>query len=280
MYYLACNHCGHLNQAISVNSVLCTQCGKKMENSFTHWKESHPKGSHNQYLKECCIDEAALRKSRQAQLQQDKKRRTRRTIALILGVIVVLFSIIAFVGYGGMIKNAFLDAIHSSNEREWSEQFVGTEGLVLSFPKTFESADAIIEQIPPAIRSRFEKVEVSIAGFNKNFIALAFTIVTNESDTGSLNRYADIGLSLLTGSRRIDNANIKTEEYTINNLPAILQQGTFVSDGKPRSSFSMLLVGKDKNFWLIMVVFPTDDTKAQQITQRLIQSAEVRPKTD
>ena len=196
---------------------------------------------------------------------------------MVLGVISIVFIGIALMAYGGIIKSSFLNAIYSGKDLNWTEQRVGTEGLVLNFPKTFENADALIDQLPPTAKSHFEKLEASIAGFNKNFIAVAFTMVTNEPDTGNLKRYAGFGLDLLTGSRMVDKTDIKMEKLTIDNNPAILQRGTFKDAGGLSSNFTLILVGREKNFWLIMVVSPTDDGKAKRITKKFVRSIRIRP---
>ena len=275
MHYLPCNHCGHLNEAKSEYMVLCEKCGKKMKNTYPQWRESRTKGTYEEYLAECCIDGAVLDKDKKAkEIEKSRNKKTGIT-ALVLGAAAAVFICVAIVAYGSYFKSIFQETFGTGAGQEWTEQQVGTEGLVLSFPKTFENADALVEQLPPAAKSHFEKLEASIAGFSKEFIAVAFTMVTNNADTGNLKRYADLGLEMITSGKSSNLGSIETENYTIDDYPAILKRGTF-TEGDKSSRFTMLLVGKERNFWMIMVVNPADDKKAQRIVKKFISSVKIR----
>ncbi len=276
MHYLACNHCGYLNETKSEHLVLCEQCGRKMNNTFSQWKEHHSDGTYEQYLHECSVDGSAIENSKQLQPKEDSKKRKKGFITLALGVTIIVFIGIAVFAYGGIIKMTLQDTFGIGNGLKWTVQHVGTEGLVVNFPKTFENADELIDQIPPTAKGQFEKMEASIAGFNKDFIAIAFTMVKSESDTGNLSRYAELGLEWLSGNRSIEQSSFEIKEYTIGNNPAILQRGTFKPYQDKKISFSLLLTGKDRNFWIIMIVAPESDSKAQRISRKFIRSIEIQ----
>lgn len=195
-----------------------------------------------------------------------------RKLALALGVVGIIVVIYATITSGGVM----IGSIFGSNEGlRWEKQTIGSEGLAVNFPKTFQNADELINQIPPTAKVQFKKIEASIAGFNKDFIAIAFTMVKSESDTGNLSRYAEMGLGLLTGNRTIDKSSFELKEYTIDNNPAILQQGTFNAYQDKKITFSLLLTGKDRNFYLVMIVAPENDRKAQRIARKFIRSVRI-----
>lgn len=201
-----------------------------------------------------------------------KEWKRHRKLALVLGIAAIIVAIYATLASGGIMLGSIFG---SSEGLSWNKQTVGSEGLVVSFPKTFENAEELINQIPPTAKVQFKKIEASIAGFNKDFIAIAFTLVKSESDTGNLSRYAEMGLGLLTGNRTIDKSSFELKEYTIDNNPAILQRGTFNAYQDKKITFSLLLTGKDRNFWLVMIVAPENDRKAQRIARKFIRSVRI-----
>lgn len=195
-----------------------------------------------------------------------------RKLALVLGIAAIIVAIYATLASNGIMLGSIFG---SSEGLSWNKQTIGSEGLVVSFPKTFQNADELINQIPPTAKVQFKKIEANIAGFNKDFIAITFTLVKSESDTGNLSRYAEMGLRLLAGNRTIDKSSFELKEYTIDNNPAILQQGTFNAYQDKKITFSLLLTGKDRNFYLVMIVAPENDRKAQRIARKFIRSVRI-----
>jgi len=247
-----------------------------MNNTFSQWKEHRSYETHEQYLHECSVNGSAIENSKQLQPKEDSKKRKKGFITLALGVTIIVFIGIAVFAYGGIIKMTLQDTFGTGSGLKWTTQHVGTEGLVVNFPKTFEDANELIDRIPPTAKGQFEKIEASIAGFNKDFIAIAFTIVKNESDTVNLSRSAELGIEWLTGNRSIEQSSLELEEYTIGENPAILQRGTFKPYQNKKISFSLLFTGKDRNFWIIMIVAPENDSKAQGISRKFIRSIEIQ----
>ncbi len=280
MHYLACNHCEHLNEIKSEHLILCEKCGKEMSNTFAEWKKHRAHGTYEAYLNEWCANGSFAEKGKQPHNNENTKRRRFVLMALALGVMAALGIGIAVFMYGEAIKTTIQDTLGIGGGLKWTEQCVGTEGLVVNFPKKFENANELVNQIPKSVISQFEKSEASIAGFNKGFIAIAFTMVKSQPDTGNLSHYAELGLEWLAGSRTLDESSFELKNFTLNNNPAILQQGVFTSKKGKRSRFSLLLAGKERNFWIVMIVAPENDTKAQRIARKFIRSVKIKPGED
>ncbi len=275
MYYLICNRCNHLNEVKSEYQVLCEKCGTKMKNTYMQWKTSRPNGTFDDYLAECCISKDKLEEQKQATTKQRQEKQRTYTIAWILGAIAIIFLGLTAVFYGKVITSVFSQWIRTSQGMVWTYQQIGTEGLELNFPKTFEETDAIANNLPPAAKEHFSKIETHIAGFNKEFIALAITMVTAKADTGNLKQYAEMGLSMIGGNRFSSSQDYPSIEYTIDGFPAIMLKGTYPEADKTQG-FQMMLVGSDRNFWMVLVIYPSNDNKAEQIASKLIKSARIK----
>ncbi|MBN1143306.1 MAG: hypothetical protein JXA72_02740 [Bacteroidales bacterium] len=62
MYYLKCEHCGHLNEVKSEYLVFCAGCSKKIENNFASWSRKNAGKTLEDFKKLVCIndEQAAL----------------------------------------------------------------------------------------------------------------------------------------------------------------------------------------------------------------------------
>ncbi|HUW06812.1 MAG TPA: hypothetical protein VMW01_11190 [Williamwhitmania sp.] len=273
MFYLQCNRCNHLNEVKSEYQVMCEKCGAKMKNTYAQWKISRPNGTFDSYLAECCISKDRLNEQQQAASKIEQEKRKTYTIAWILGAVAIVFIGLTAAFYGKAITEVFSQWLRTSNGMVWTYQEVGTEGLELNFPKTFEETDAIANHMPPAAKAHFSKIETHIAGFNKEFIALAITMVTTEPDSGNLKNYAQMGLSIMGNTPNAQ--EYTTQEYQINGYPAILLKGTYPVDNKSRG-FQLVLTGSGTNYWMVLVIYPGHDNDAERIADRLIKSTRIK----
>lgn len=62
MYYLKCEHCGHLNEIKSEYLVFCAGCNKKVDNNYTAWSRKNSGKNLEDFKKLVCItdEQAAL----------------------------------------------------------------------------------------------------------------------------------------------------------------------------------------------------------------------------
>jgi hypothetical protein len=55
MYYLKCEHCGHLNEIKSEYLVFCAGCSKKIESNYTAWSRKNEGKTLEEFKKLVCI---------------------------------------------------------------------------------------------------------------------------------------------------------------------------------------------------------------------------------
>lgn len=244
-----------------------------MKNTYSQWKATRTSGSFEDYLTECCISKKQINENQQLANNVKQENRFTNKVAWILGTVAIILLGLTVILYGKTISEVVGQWLRTSHGMVWNHQQVGTEGLQLNFPKTFEETNAIANNMPPAAQAHFAKFETHIAGFSKEFIALAITMVTSHPDTGNLKSYAQMGLSIMGQTPNAQ--DYKTIEYQINDYPAILLKGSYPVDNKSRG-FQLVLTGSGTNYWMVLVIYPGNDENAKQIADKLIGSAKIR----
>lgn len=58
MDYLKCTNCGHYNEVKTEYQVLCSVCGKRLENCFSEWAKRNPDGTLAEYKQTMCTTTA------------------------------------------------------------------------------------------------------------------------------------------------------------------------------------------------------------------------------
>lgn len=87
MYYLRCNHCGHLNEVNSESLLFCSNCNKKITNNFGNWHQQNPEKNFNDYKLEQCINSDV---PKQTESNEVDKPKTNGRLMLILSLLVVV----------------------------------------------------------------------------------------------------------------------------------------------------------------------------------------------
>jgi hypothetical protein len=98
MYFLKCNHCGHLNEIKSEYLVFCSNCKKKLENSYSDWQRRNPEKTFDDYKQLICISEIDIQRSN----IKPKSNRKAITISFVsLAAFAVGFAIFYIIGHIG-----------------------------------------------------------------------------------------------------------------------------------------------------------------------------------
>lgn len=92
MYYLKCEHCGHLNEIKSEYLVFCAGCNKKIENNYTAWSRKNAGKTLDDFKKLVCItdEQAAL-------LKKDSTKKIPLGIKILAGYLAALAILLALI---------------------------------------------------------------------------------------------------------------------------------------------------------------------------------------
>jgi len=91
MYYLKCEHCGHLNEIKSEYLVFCAGCSKKIENNYTTWSRKNEGKTLEDFKNLICItdEQAVLLKN------EEKKKKIPLGVKILAGYLAALAILLA-----------------------------------------------------------------------------------------------------------------------------------------------------------------------------------------
>lgn len=93
MYYLKCEHCGHLNEIKSEYLVFCAGCSKKIESNYTSWSRKNEGKTLQDFKKLVCLsDEQAVLLEK-----EEKKKKIPLGIKILVGYLAALAILLALI---------------------------------------------------------------------------------------------------------------------------------------------------------------------------------------
>ena len=96
MHYLKCEQCGHINVLKTEYLTFCSNCNKKLDNSFSEWQKRNQGKSFDDYKQLVCISETEI----QRQIEEARPKKS-KSAKYWIGFI-VLFALFYVVGqFGG-----------------------------------------------------------------------------------------------------------------------------------------------------------------------------------
>jgi hypothetical protein len=108
MYYLKCEHCGHLNEIKSEYLVFCAGCSKKIGNNFSAWGKNNQGKTLEDFQKCVCIT------NEQAEFQriETSKRKIPLGIKILAGFLAVLAILLALLMLADDILSGLRKVFH------------------------------------------------------------------------------------------------------------------------------------------------------------------------
>lgn len=270
IHYLQCTHCGHMNEMKSEYVVFCTSCGQKLENNFTNWQRRNPGGTFDEYKQDACFAENQLPPKLPA-----KKNRPLKQKILIVAITTL------FAGIGSWLGSSAVTALRNSkktDEKVLSEQWVkktyGSFGITLETPWELKSSPP-----PPlheSVQRMIEKLESFESEKDDQFKIGLNAAKYNPAETRelSLQGGADGAVNEVKNMPGVANFIYSEDNYSISNLPAIIQRGSYTQNGF-KIGFINIITTKDFNYWQVMVFRRENDEIAKKAAERIIQSIQI-----
>ncbi|WP_418893376.1 hypothetical protein [Limibacterium fermenti] len=273
-YYLKCNHCGHLNEMNSPYSVLCSSCGKKMDNNFTEWQRRNPGKSFEDYKNAVCITESQFPPE-----VPKKKTRTLRYRSLKEKIwIVVTTTICALVG--GWLGSSAVDALKNNKKsstkimkQEWVKQSMGNEWLTFEAPwRLVKSPD---EGLPESLEAMVESMEIYENSDNEAITLTGTTIIYKPGIDFNLLGAAEGSANGLKSQPGITDFVYDVEMYSVESVSGYRLSGSFKMNGLDVDFFGVGLT-QGVTYWTLIGLVKGNDKEGEKILRRIIESIDIK----
>ena len=272
MYKLKCNHCDHLNEVNSEYLTFCTNCNKKLKNSYQEWKKTNLDKTFDDYKVSQCIDEE-LQLEKIRDLKTRNKRWNTRLIALLLflGLFIGLtFTLIHFkkddlLNYLISLSNTSVDIL----DREWEKKAYYDLHFYIETPY---KPDTITLPYPDQVKS----IILSTAAYTVNENAGAFSMLLNYIEYNSniplsFDDAIQGSINSIENQPGIADLSSSISPYKLKGNKASKVSGTFKKYGVP-FKFHMLIFANENRLSQIVVEFHENDENAEKAAQRIFNS--------
>ena len=275
MIYLKCKSCGHFNELRSEFLTFCGQCGKKLDDNYSEWKNKHPEGNFDSFQEEVAVEVVPPKPNPFKVLQQRYLKQVGRRGMLLTMILVVGMAAVAGSYFGkrvvfGMIYPK-LDK--SSLYKTWETAVIGRQALEISTPmhlgvndKPLEPEVAQLVEYAKSYRNRAEEgmqIEVNMYSYRPNIsnnLQVAGTAAADE-----LKKTAEISDLVYTSNPLMQSG-----------INALLQEGSYAYRNAIKLSFCNLLLVSGQHRWEIAIRYRADDTTASTAAQRIIKSIRIK----
>ena len=272
MYKLKCEHCGHLNDVSSEYLTLCTNCNRKLNNSYSEWKKQNPTKTFDNYKNEVCINyELELEKS-QLLKRQSKKRNTRLVIILI-SVGIVLGSIFTLFHFKkNELLNSLVSLTNTSDDivdKEWEKKAYYDLHFYLETPYKLDSVVVPFpENMKPYITSSaayaFEKKSGAFTLF-LNYVEFKPEVPLN------LENSIQGSISTMESQPGINDFTSAKAPYNLKGREATIVVGTLKQYGIGMK-YQLLAFTDDKSLSQIIITYHDNDENAKKAANRIMKS--------
>jgi len=272
MIKLKCTYCDHLNEVNSEYLTFCSNCNRKLKNSFREWKNINPGKTFDDYKKTVCIDEELVRKKEQVYTRQNKKRNIR--LIIILSVVGILLGSVFTLFH--FKKDDFINNLISLTntsdeilEKEWVKKVYPDLNFYIETPYELDTfAFPIPDELKNVLLNYTSyKAEKDMGAFIILVMHMQFPtqipLDFENAVQGSINTIKQQpGVSDYTHT---------TEPYSLSGTEAKIITGKLKKYGI-RFTYKQLLFLKDSGLSQIMVMYHQDDKNAEKASNRIFNS--------
>ncbi|TDN88097.1 LPXTG-motif cell wall-anchored protein [Salegentibacter sp. 24] len=221
--------------------------------------------------------------------RQEKLRRKKRTkiLAVIGGVLVLGIIVIAVLvntkGFGFVKDSVFGNQTKELLEGDWIKSEYGTPAVTITTPEVLVRKE--VKRSDELQQMMLGSETFDFGSLEGNLYTLLVTGPVNPQGNFDLQKAVD-GIYESLEAQGARNIIMKQEDFsTINNTKGIKVFGTFdlenpLSGGSIKKEYAILNFGANEGFQQIMVVFDENDAYAEEISQRIENSVQLKNQTD
>ena len=275
MIYLKCKSCGEYNELRSEFLTFCGQCGKKLENNYSEWKNRHPDNSFEEFQQEVGVASNGVKTStltllKQRYLKQVGRRGVLLTLILVIGLAAVAGGYFGKRVVYGMMYHKLSKA---SFYKSWETVVIGRQAIEISTPmhlgvndKPLEAETAQLVEYAKSYRNRGDdgmEVEVNMCSYRPN--------ISNDLQVAG-----DAAADEMKKSGEISDLKYTSTPVMQSGVNALIQQGSFAYNNAIRLSFCNMLLVSGQHRWEIDIRYREDDAIAAEAAQRILKSITVK----
>lgn len=273
-HYLICNHCSHPNEIKSEYMVLCSHCGKRMNNNFTEWKLSNAGKSFDEYKMLVGITDQQISATKPEKKNKGSfKSKSLKEKILIVVVTLVAASIGAWLGSTAI--NALLNGKKTAefSDSQWVKRTYGDFGLSLEAPWVLIPSR---EELPleAQVDAVIEKMQ-TFENPTEDFKVMANSI-KYRPEIGEVNFRggADGAINGMKNVEGVTNFVYDEEPYSSGNIPGVIQKGNYKLNNVNVEFINVMLM-QDLNAWQVNILYKTNDDVAKKAAERIVKSIKV-----
>ncbi|TRX37966.1 hypothetical protein FNW52_03445 [Flavobacterium sp. ZT3R18] len=237
---------------------------------------------------EVAIEEDTILNEAQKQKQIKillRKKRTQRIVVSVLSVFLLLSTItiyfMATKGYNYVVDNVFGHPTKELLEGEWVKSEYGNPGVIVETPKVLKRMD-LTKTLPKDGMALIKEMQsFGYGSLLDNFYIMVSTIKYKKEGALDLSKSIESSLQVLE-SQGAQNMIVKQEDFQTNaGITGKKGYGTFTRiDGNTQSSskiyYEILLFGQEGGLQQIMILHEEGDRYATELTDRLLNSVELK----
>ncbi|MDD4776845.1 MAG: hypothetical protein PHV53_01020 [Fermentimonas sp.] len=272
--FLKCTNCGNLNEIKSEYMVLCTFCGKRMNNNFTEWKKNHPGNSFEEYKQIIGIGENQLPPE-----VPKKKKNSLKSRSIKEKILIVVITAIS-AALGGWLADVAISSIRNNKKtsenilnQEWIKKEYGNYTLKIETPFELVRLKQSPEELSQ-LKELVEEIEMYESS-DDNSIKIFLNITNYKPETAlNLQGAANGTISGLKNQPSVSDFIYDEQAYERNSIPGFIQKGSFKIQGQEVAFTSIGLLNENIYYQLIISTSPNDDV-AKKAADRIMNSVEI-----
>ncbi len=272
MYKIKCTHCDHLNEVNSEYLTFCSNCNRKLKNSFQEWKKTNLEKTFDDYKQSECINVEQQLEKVLAFKKKNKKWNIKLVIILAILTILIGSTFTLFHFKKDNLLNFLISLTNTSSDildREWEKKAYYDLHFYLETPY---KPDTITLPYPDPVKSIILEtaayaIDAEAGSFTMllNYVEYNFNIPLSFDDAiqGSINS--------IENQPGITDLSSYITPYTLPGNKASMVSGTFKKYGI-RFKFNMLIFAGENNLSQIIVEFHENDENAEKANGRIFKS--------
>lgn len=253
--------------------VLCTSCGKKMENNFTEWQRRNPGKNFEDYRLSVGMAENQL------QPEIPKKKNTLKSRPLKEKIFIVIFTVIA-ASIGSIIGQKAMEAYQNRNKKtktetsnqQWIKKTYGINGITIETPWELSKMPT---QSQMSQLSDFAEYFEMYENSDKESVKVVLTSTKYKPEIIiNMQGAADGTINGLKNQKSVSDFIYDEKPYSLDSIPGYIQTGKFKLKGEP-VEFTIFGFNKGQYFKQIVISTKQNDANAKETAERIMNSIEL-----
>ncbi|MEO8148637.1 MAG: hypothetical protein ABI723_13410 [Bacteroidia bacterium] len=265
MLLLPCANCSFNNVVKSELLTFCSNCGKKLDNSYSSWQAKYPNRTLKDWYEQVCID---TDKKQTVNYRRNHPPANKTKMLLIIATGFVLASGIIYYAAKNIypkVKTAFI-------ESQWKKLTYGALGLYIETPDVLLPYQ---EKLTDDILKSLQRVEYYKSRDGATVTITLTNAQYNEDIVANVDGSAQAIINSFKNEKTNQHFNYTQQPVQINGYNAVQVSGSYIKDGDD-ISFQSLIAGKANYLYIVNIAYFTKNMRAKNIAQHIAKSIAIK----